>query len=118
MGDLSVNFSRSEFSCNCGCGFATVDTELLKLLETIRQRFKKPIKITSAARCPDYNILVGGVKTSKHVQGIACDIKIKNVKPYDIYKFVDGYAPNNCGIGLYPTFTHVDVRKLKARWKG
>ena len=25
MGDLSENFSRSEFECKCGCGFATVD---------------------------------------------------------------------------------------------
>ena len=118
MGDLSVNFSRSEFSCNCGCGFATVDVELLQLLEVIRQRFKKPIRISSASRCTNYNKHVGGVKTSKHLQGIAVDIQIKDVKPYDIYKFVDGHNPNNGGIGLYSTFTHIDVRKTKARWKG
>ena len=118
MGDLSVNFSRSEFACNCGCGFATVDVELLQLLEIIRQRFKKPIRISSASRCTDYNKLIGGGKASKHLQGIAVDINIKGVKPYDIYKFVDGHNPNNGGIGLYSTFTHIDVRKTKARWKG
>jgi|TARA_R110000782_G_scaffold49134_3_gene107042 uncharacterized protein YcbK (DUF882 family) len=118
MGDLSVNFSRSEFACNCGCGFATADIKLVYLLESIRERFKKPVRISSASRCTDYNQHVGGVKTSKHLQGIACDIQIKGVKPYDIYKFVDSYSPNNYGIGLYSTFTHIDVRKNKSRWKG
>ena len=118
MGDLSTNFSRSEFACNCGCGFATADIKLVYLLEAIRERFKKPVKITSAARCKNYNKQVNGVKTSKHLQGIACDVQIKDVKPYDVYKFVDEYSPNHYGIGLYKSFTHIDVRANKSRWKG
>tara|TARA_R110002126_G_scaffold3613_5_gene20778 strand:+ start:508 stop:864 length:357 start_codon:yes stop_codon:yes gene_type:complete len=118
MGNISRNFSRSEFECGCGCGFSTADVKLVVLLEAVRERFKKPVRISSASRCPDHNKHVGGVKTSKHLQGIACDIQIKDVKPYDIYKFVDSYSPNNYGIGLYSTFTHIDVRKTKARWRG
>ena len=118
MGDISRNFSRSEFACQCGCGFATADIKLVHLLENIRSHFKTPITITSAARCPDHNKAVGGVKTSKHLQGIACDIQVESVKPYDVYCFVDGYAPNSYGVGFYESFTHIDVRKTKARWRG
>ena len=94
------------------------DIKLVFLLESIRERFKKPVKITSASRCPEHNKASNGVKTSKHLQGIACDIQIKDVKPYDIYCFVDDYSPNHYGVGLYDSFTHIDVRKTKARWRG
>ena len=109
MGDISRNFSRSEFACQCACGFATADIKLVHLLENIRGHFKTPITITSAARCSDHNKAVGG---------IACDIQVKNVKPYDVYCFVDGFAPNSYGVGFYESFTHIDVRKTKARWRG
>ena len=117
MGDISKNFSRSEFKCPC-CEFAAVDVELVKVLELVRSHFKKPIKINSACRCESRNTYVNGSQGSKHKLGIAADIAISDVKPYDVYKFLDGHQPNKYGIGLYKTFTHIDVRKLKARWKG
>jgi len=118
MGDISKNFSRSEFACKCGCGFATVDVELLRTLEVVRANFGKPIRINSACRCDDYNKRVGGSQGSKHKQGIAADIVVKDIKPYDVYLFLDGFMPNNYGLGTYKTFTHIDTRKLKARWRG
>ena len=118
MGDLSENFSRSEFACKCACGFSTVDVELLNVLEVVRKKFKRPVKINSACRCEDYNTLIGGAQASKHKQGIAADITVKGVKPYDVYLFLDGYMPNSYGIGTYKMFTHIDVRKTKARWEG
>ena len=86
MGDLSKDFSRSEFACGCGCGFATVDVKLLELLQVIRAHFKKPVAITSGCRCNEYNEKVGGSYGSKHKQGIAADIKVKDTKPEDVYK--------------------------------
>ncbi len=118
MGDLSENFSRSEFMCKCGCGFSTVDVDLLATLEVVRKKFRQPIKINSACRCEEYNALIGGAQASKHKQGIAADITVKNIKPYDVYLFLDGYMPNSYGLGTYKAFTHIDVRKTKARWKG
>tara|TARA_R110002153_G_C13182487_1_gene485221 strand:- start:465 stop:821 length:357 start_codon:yes stop_codon:yes gene_type:complete len=117
MGDLSRNFSRSEFACKCGCGFATADSELVQVLEVIRAKFGRPITITSAARCEAHNKAVGGAKSSKHREGIACDIQIANINPFQVYHFLDKYEPDAYGIGCYSTFTHIDVRKAKARWK-
>lgn len=118
MGDISKNFSRSEFACKCGCGFQTIDVDLIKILETIRSHFKEPVKINSACRCDEHNARVKGSQASKHKQGIAADIIVRDVKPYDVYLFLDSFMPNSYGLGLYKTFTHVDVRKIKARWKG
>ena len=114
---ISQNFHREEFACKCNCGFATVDVDLLELLELIRVRFDKPVTINSACRCDIHNTAVGGSYGSKHKQGIAADIVIKDTDSYDVYKFVDEHAPNKYGIGLYVGFTHVDVRQNKARWR-
>jgi uncharacterized protein YcbK (DUF882 family) len=118
MGNLSENFSRSEFACKCGCGFSTVDVDLLATLEVVRKKFRQPVKINSACRCNDYNKKVGGAQSSKHKKGIAADITVKGIKPYDVYLFLDGYMPNSYGIGTYKTFTHIDVRIKKSRWRG
>ena len=54
MGDVSDNFSRSEFACKCGCGFNSVDVALLDALEQVREKFG-PVSITSGNRCPKHN---------------------------------------------------------------
>jgi len=116
MGDISKNFSRSEFACKCNCGFNTVDVELIKLLEVVRTYFKKPVTINSACRCEKHNINVGGALHSKHKLGIAADITVKDTKPQLVYNFINTHAPDKYGLGNYNTFTHVDVRGDK--WRG
>lgn len=116
MGDLSINFNRSEFACKCGCGFETVDSELLKVLETVRSHFNNPVTITSGCRCSLHNSNVGGADNSKHLQGIAADIKVKDVPPESVYNFINKHAPNKYGVGLYDDWVHIDVRRIKARW--
>ena len=32
MGDLTKNFSRSEFACKCGCGFDDIDLVLQSVI--------------------------------------------------------------------------------------
>jgi len=118
MGDISENFSRSEFKCSCNCGFSTVDVELIKVLEIVRKHFKKSIRINSACRCEEHNKSIGGSYGSKHKQGIAADIVVSGVSPDKVYIFLDMFMPNSYGIGKYDNFTHIDVRKTKARWKG
>ena len=116
MGDISKNFSRSEFACKCGCGFATVDVELIEVLERIRQEFKKPITINSGCRCEAHNKSIGGADGSKHKLGIAADIVISGYSPFAIYQTLNKIYSDKYGIGKYKTFTHIDVRPNKSRW--
>lgn len=113
---LSKNFSRREFACKCKCGFATVDIELIQVLERVRERFGNPVKITSSCRCVKHNKDVGGKPSSKHLRGIAADIIVKGVEPAQVYKFLDDHYSDRYGIGRYNTFTHIDVRSKRARW--
>ena len=113
---LNKYFSRSEFSCKCGCGFETVDIELLRVLTVVREHFNAPVTINSACRCVKHNKSVGGAKGSKHLLGIAADIVVKGVAPEEVYRFLNNYAGNKYGLGLYGSFNHFDVRPDKARW--
>lgn len=115
MGNISKNFNRSEFACKDGCGFDAVDVELLSVLEGVRSKFG-PVKINSACRCEDHNHSVGGTRKSQHVKGKAADIVLKSQDPIEIFDYLDRKYPNKYGLGDYDTFTHIDVRKKKARW--
>ena len=117
MSNLSDNFNRSEFACSCGCGFDTVDIELIKLLESIRTHFGKAVNINSGCRCPEHNAREGGVKTSQHLLGRAADIFIMTVPPIEVAKYIDSKWPNRFGVGVYNSFTHIDSRSNgPARW--
>ena len=115
---LSPHFSRSEFACNCGCGFNSVDTELLTILEIVRQHFDAPIKITNGCRCPARNKEVGGSKSSQHLVGRAADIQVEEVEPFEVQEYIDNMWPDQYGLGRYAVFTHIDSRSTKARWQG
>ena len=124
---LSPNFDDSEFACKDGCGFGLmpgdVDPELVLGLEMIRNHFGAPVYVNdfggSGCRCPAHNAKIGGVSDSQHMKGKAADIKVKGVPPADVADFAETLSMfRKGGIGRYSTFTHVDVRGHRARWKG
>ena len=55
-------------------------TNLIKLIELlldpIRTKWGKPIKVNSGYRCSKLNRMVGGVSTSQHLLGEAADITV------------------------------------------
>jgi len=116
MGDLSKNFSRHEFACKCGCGLNTVDAELIKVLQDVRDHFQAPIEITSGCRCLKHNTDVGGSVASKHMEAKAADITMWSDGPTRIHYYLTHNYPEKYGIGNYKTFTHIDVRNNRARW--
>ena len=49
-----------------------------KKLERLRERFGKPLAVTSGARCPDYNAKVADTgRTGPHTKGRAVDLAIR-----------------------------------------
>ena len=89
MSKLSKHFSRYEFACKCGCGFDTVDAELITVLEDIRGHFDRPVSINSAARCKEHNESIGGGKRSQHLLGKAADIVVKGIDPAVVYRYLE-----------------------------
>lgn len=115
---LSTNFRVKEFACTDESDPIFVDSELVNVLQKIRTHFGKAVTITSAYRTPGRNKAVGGQTYSQHLYGKAADIKVKGVSPKTVAAYAEKIMPKSGGIGVYNSFTHVDVRSTKARWNG
>lgn len=115
---LSANFKVREFACSDGSDPVFISPELVEVLQKIRDHFKKPVTINSGYRTVGKNKAVGGAAYSQHLYGTAADIQVKGVAPKAVCAFAETLLPNTGGIGLYPTFSHVDVREVKSRWNG
>ena len=114
-------FKQKEFKCKCGkCspihGEDWVDTELIVKLEVLREWAGVPLYVNSGYRCPAHNKAIGGSPRSQHKTGKAADIRYP--KGVDKVAFVDKALEifDRGGVGVYPTFVHMDVRGYKARW--
>jgi uncharacterized protein YcbK (DUF882 family) len=115
---LSTNFRVREFACTDGSDPIFIDSDLVNVLQKVRTHFGKSVTITSAYRTPTKNKTVGGTTYSQHLYGTAADIKVSGVSPKKVAQYAEKLLPNKGGIGIYSTFTHIDVRATKSRWKG
>ena len=113
---LSDNFKIKEFACNDGSDTVLISDELVGLLQKIRDHFGVAVTINSGYRTSTYNKKVGGVSNSQHVKGTAADIVAKGIDPLTVAQYAEYLMPNSGGIGVYQTFTHVDVRTSRSRW--
>ena len=115
---LTKNFKVKEFACTDGSDPIFIASELVRILQKIRTHFGKSVTITSAYRTPTKNKACGGTTYSQHLYGMAADIKVKGVSPKKVAQYAETLMPNSGGIGIYSTFTHIDVRDKKSRWNG
>ena len=116
--NVSPNFKVREFACKDGSDVVFICPRLVEILQKIRTHFDRAVTINSAYRTPTYNKKVGGATYSQHQYGTAADIVVKGINPKDVAKYVETLMPNTGGVGIYSTFTHVDVREVKSRWNG
>ncbi len=117
--NVSPNFKVKHFACKDKSDVVLINPHLVELLEKIRSKFGKDIVVHSAYRTPSYNrSLSGAAKYSQHMYGNAADITIPGHSPREIYDWVNSFHQG--GLGIYPTFTHIDVRDKiggkYARW--
>lgn len=83
----------------------------MEKIETLRLAYGKPLKVTSAARCPDYNDKVSGTgRTGPHTTGRAIDFAIDRGDAYLLASLA--FASGFSGIGFQQKganrFMHVD----------
>lgn len=119
---VSANFSSQEFECP-HCGYAIIDTELVRVLEQIRTMVGKPVRITSGYRCPFHNLAVGGEMLSRHIGGMAADVtwagiilQIQSTSSFrkELLKQSKGLGIYGLGFGARQQFLHVDVDQSRA----
>ena len=122
---LSPNFTGGEFACRDGSDPIFIDSDLVALLQAIRDHFGKPVAITSGWRTAAHNAAVGGARFSQHCYGRAADIRVKEVAVDTLADYAETLLPGTGGIGRYPEkkgracgWVHLDVRAAKARWTG
>lgn len=73
---ISSGLTRGDFACKCGnCYHDTADVALVRVVENITHIMNRPVKVTSANRCPSHNQNIGGAPRSQHPLGKACDIQ-------------------------------------------
>lgn len=115
MGDLSKNFSKHEFACQCGqCGSTGMEMDplLISKLQQLRDFYGQPLIINSAFRCREHNTKVGGSAQSRHMTGEAVDIQCGFAgMRHHIVRLA--MLLNFGGIGIANTFVHLDVRPLE-----
>lgn len=85
---LSNNFKVSEFLQNDGMNYLKLDMKLVNILQKVRDKYGKAVKVTSGYRSPSYNKNVGGVTTSHHLNGQAADFKVSGVSKNTILAYV------------------------------
>lgn len=91
----------------------------LKVLDILRGQLGCPIRLTSIYRSPAYNSRIGGEKSSYHMRFQACDFQAATGKPTQwaaSLKKIRSDGAFKGGIGIYPTFVHVDTRGYNANW--
>ena len=95
----------------------------LKIADAIREELGVPVRVLSAYRTPFYNKLVGGSTTSEHVEFRALDLACVDhdglVRVATRLMDEADAAGLATGLGLYPTFVHIDTGATKAhrrRW--
>ena len=115
---LSPNFLVREFACKDGTDPVFVDSELVALLQDIRDHFGRPVVISSAYRTAAHNKAVGGAAYSQHQYGRAADIHISGVGVDELADYAETLLEDRGGIGRYHKkgFVHLDVRETKSRW--
>lgn len=117
---LSKNFMVKEFACRDGTDPVFIDSELVRVLQDIREHFGRPVTISSGFRTAAHNKAVGGAAYSQHQYGRAADIRVAGVSTEALAAYAETLLPDTGGIGRYPAkgFVHVDVRRNKSRWTG
>ena len=82
---------------------------IVQIMSVIRTQANMPITITSGYRSFSHNMRVGGVKTSQHLTGSACDFK--TYAPYRIHQLVP-WIRENIEFGQlieYDNFLHISL---------
>lgn len=119
---LTKDFSEQEMACQCGKCTAKMSPTFMTMLQTMRDTYGKPMRITSAARCRKHNDAIGGADESRHlwlpeIGKLSDAVDIKCLDAAERFALVHSAIKAGMkGIGIHKLFIHVDSRPLFKMW--
>lgn len=101
------------YRCSCerpDCDAPAVSDTLVSLLNELRRRVDRPIRVTSGPRCAVWNETVGGARTSDHLFGEGADLAAPTSGERD-QLLAAVYAPPRLfwRVGIGAAFVHVGL---------
>ena len=125
------HFSEKEFWCRCSqcqkgdaelgippggmMGGVPENVKALveNVLDPLREKYGKPIKVNSGYRCPNHNLAVGGATQSQHMKGEAADIAMVHGSRFKVHDLTQAIVENGRfdQMIVYPTFVHVSWKR-------
>lgn len=112
---VGQHFKVREFACKDDSQVVFIDSCLVSILDILRNEIGKPVIITSGYRTPMRNKEAGGAKYSYHMRGMAADIRVNGMSAKEIANKLNEIVPDECGIIVYRSWVHFDVRTSKYR---
>lgn len=106
-----THFKPSEFQCRCGraeCDAPPMDQAFLEKLDMLREKWGRPLVVTSGLRCRWWNDQVKGSPKSQHMHGKAADLRVQNLnESRSIHALAEqlGFG----GVEIGKGFIHVDT---------
>ena len=98
-------FEESEFN-----EFNKMDPKLLEMLDTLRENYGHPIKLTSTYRSPEHPIEARKAKPGEHAHGAAVDIAcIGGEATFKLVKAAIETGFTRIGISRKNNFVHVGI---------
>lgn len=112
------HFKPNEFACK-HCGENKIDMGLVRMLDSLRTEFGRPIIITSGYRCPEHNQRVSSTGLDgPHTTGKAVDIGVSRGDAYRLLKIAFLMGFNRIGVNQKGNsrFIHLDMLEGNTIW--
>lgn len=111
--DLYPYFTNDELKCKCGCEEVGMDPVFMHSLIHIRGIYGKPMKLSSAYRCPNHPIERSKNVPGSHSTGMAVDVLVFGKNASELLRIAVEYGFTGIGVSqrgeMKQRFIHLDM---------
>jgi zinc D-Ala-D-Ala carboxypeptidase len=110
------SFRKHEFDCR-HTGRNEMQPSFMAMLQQLRNRYGRPMRITSGYRDPSHPVEARKATTGAHTSGLACDVAVSGRDAYDLVRLA--LELGFTGIGIQQKgnsrFIHLDTLRAVNR---